>query len=233
MNPTPHDHTSLVKIGGFAAFGVAFLTILEVVAFSLYPQPETVVGWFRLFQESPIIGLVSVWGLELPMYAMFVLVFFALYGMLEEASRSRMVIALSLVLLGCAVFFATNNPFSMLTLSNRYAAATTVEHKAALIAAGEAILANTNQRAIGGFNLGLFLVSIAGLIVSFVMLRSAYFSRLIAYVGISAFVLSLADYLRQIFTSSVILALLVILPGTLLIVVWFSLVGWRLLRSVV
>jgi hypothetical protein len=38
-----------------------------------------------------------------------------------------------------------------------------------------------------------------------------------------------ADYLRQALTSSVALALLVILPGALLLVLWFLLVGRRLL----
>jgi hypothetical protein len=102
--------------------------------------------------------------------------------------------------------------------------------RSALLAAGEAVLANTNQRAVGGFNIGLFLVSVAGLIVSLVMLQASSFSRMTAYVGILAFGLSLADYLRQAFTSSVVIALLVILPGALLIVVWFSLVGRRLLQ---
>jgi hypothetical protein len=78
--------------------------------------------------------------------------------------------------------------------------------------------------------MGLLLVSVAGLIVSSVMLRATSFRRLTAYVGILAFGLSLADYLRQAFTSSVIIALLLILPGALLIVVWFSLVGRRLLQ---
>jgi hypothetical protein len=137
---------------------------------------------------------------------------------------------LTLALLGIAIFFATNNPFSMLSLSRQFAAATTDVQRSTLLAAGEAILANTNQRAIGGFNIGLLLISIAGLIVSSVMLRATSFRRLTAYVGILAFGFSLADYLRQAFTSSVIITLLLIFPGALLIVVWFSLVGRRLLQ---
>jgi hypothetical protein len=87
------------------------------------------------------------------------------------------------------------------------------------LAAGEALLANTNQRVVGGFNIGFFLVSVAGLIISSVMLRATSFRRLTADVGILAFGLSLADYLRQAFTSSVTIAFLLILPGALLIVV--------------
>ena len=200
------------------------------MAFAFFPQPNTISGWFILFQANPIIGLLDFWGLDVPMYAMFVIVFLALYAALKNVDKSRMAIACALALLGIAIFFSTNNPFSMLSLSRQFAAATTDANRSALLAAGEALLANTNQRAIGGFNMGLLLVSVAGLIVSSVMRRATSFRRLTAYVGILAFGFSLADYLRQAFTSSVIITLLLIFPGALLIVVWFSLVGRRLLQ---
>jgi len=208
----------------------AFLTVAEIMAFAFFPQPSTISGWFILFQANPIIGLLDFWGLEVPIYVMFAMVFLALFVVLRKVNKSGMAIALTLALLGIAIFFATNNPFSMLSLSSKYAAATTDLQRSTLLAAGEALLANTNQRAIGGFNMGFLLVSVAGLIVSSVMLRATAFRRLTAYVGILAFGLSLADYLRQAFTSSVTIALLLILPGALLIVVWFSLVGRRLLQ---
>ena len=87
------------------------------------------------------------------------------------------------------------------------------------------MLTNTSQRIVGGFNVGLFLVSVAGLIVSSVMLQSSSFSRSTAYVGILAWTLSLVDYLRQIVTQSAIISLLVILPNAIMLVIWFALVG--------
>lgn len=223
-------YRTLYRLGGVAALAVAFLTVAEVVAFSFFPQPSTVSGWFTLFQANPIVGILDFWGLEILMYAMFALVFLALYVALRRVNPSGMAIALTSALLGIAIFFPTNNPFSMLSLSNRFAAATTDAHRSALLAAGEAILAKTNQRAIGGFNIALFLVSIAGLIVSSVMLQSDSFSRTSAYLGILAHGLSLADYIRQAITPSAIVALLVIVPGALLLVTWFVLVGGRLLQ---
>lgn len=227
--PDPAYRT-LYRLGGVAALVVAFLTVAEIIAFVFSPQPSTIGGWFILFQSKPIIGLLDFWGLEVPMYAMFAMVFLALYVVLGKGDKGGMAIALTLALLGIAIFFATNNPFSMLSLSVKYAAATTEVQKSTLLAAGEAVLANTNQRAVGGFNIGLFLVSVAGLIVSSVMRRANSFHRLTAYVGILAFGFSLADYLRQALTPSVAIALLVILPGALLVVVWFTLVGRRLLQ---
>jgi hypothetical protein len=219
-------YRSLYRIAGVAALLVAFLTVAEVIAF--FPAPDSVHGWFDLFQAKPLIGLLDFWGLEVLMYVMFAFVFLALFVELRTVNKSVMAIVLIFALLGTAVFFATNNPFSMLSLSGRFAEATTDARRSALLAAGEAILANTNQRAIGGFNIGLFLVSIAGLLVSSVMLKAGSFSRFTATIGILAFGLSLADYLRQALTPSVFIALLVIIPGALLLVIWFVLIGIKL-----
>jgi hypothetical protein len=220
--------TSLYKLGGMAALIVAALTLAEVVGFTFYPQPGTVSEWFLLFQSNRILGFLDFWGLEVLMYMMFPPVFLALYVALRKASESWMAIALTFALLGTGIFFATNNPFTMLSLSHQYATAATDAQRATFLAAGQTVLASTGQRAVGGFNLGLFLVSVAGLIISSVMRRGNPFSRSTAYVGILAFALSLADYLRQALTSSMIITLLVILPNVLFLVIWFLLVGRRL-----
>jgi len=218
----------LSRVGGAAALIVVMLILSEIIGFTFYPQPSTVIGWFTLFQSNRIIGLLDFWGLEVPMYVMFIFVFLALYVVLRKANQSWMAIALTFALLGIGIFFATNNPFTMFSLSHQYAAAVTDAERSTFLAAGQAVLANTGKRAIGGFNMGLFLVSVAGLIISSVMLRSNSFSRPTAYMGILTFALSLADYLRQALTSSVIITLLVILPNVLFLVIWFVLIGRRL-----
>jgi hypothetical protein len=222
--------TSLYKLGGIAAWIAAVLTLGEVILFAFYPQPETVVGWFDLFQENRILGLLEFWGLEIPMYIMFALVFLALYFSLKKVNGGGLAIALTLALLGIGIFLATNNPFSMLSLSKQYAAARTDEQSTAWLAAGQAVLTNTNQRAVGGFNLGLLLVSTAGLIASAVMLHSRSFNKLTAYAGILAFALSLADYLRQALTDSAAIALLVILPNVLFLTIWLLSAGHKLFQ---
>ncbi len=223
-------YKNLYKLGGAAAWIVVALTLGEIIGFTFYPQPSTVSDWFTLFQSNKIIGLFGFWGLEIPMYAMFIMVFLALYIVLRKTNPGLMAIALAFALLGIGIFFATNNPFSMLSLSNQYAAATTDAQRSTLLAAGQAVLANTGQRAVGGFNVGLLLVSVAGLIVSSIMFQSQTFSRTTAYVGILAHALSLADCLRQALTSSEIITLLVILPSALLLMTWYVLVGRRLYR---
>ncbi len=221
-------YQSLYKLGGAAALVVAVLILSDVVVLAIYPQPNTISDWFMLFRSNSIVGLLDFWGLEVPMYVTFILVFLALYLALRKANQGLMVLTLTLALLGIGIFLATNNLFSMLSLSNQYAAATTDAERSTFLAAGQALLSNTNQRAVGGFNMGLFLVSVAGLMVSSVMLQSNSFSRSTAFVGILAHALSLADYLRQALTPSAIVALLVILPNALFLVIWYVLVGRRL-----
>ncbi len=222
---------SLYRVGGAAALITAVLIAIEIIVFTAYPPPSTVIGYFTLFQSNRLIGLLDLYLLEIPAYALFVPMFLALYAALRRANESYMALATTLAIIGIAVFLATNNPFSMLSLSDQYAAATTDEQRSMFLAAGQAMLANTNQRAVGGFNMGCLLVSVAGLIVSAVMLRSNIFSKATAYVGILANALSLADYFRLAFApaADLLLVLLAIASG-LLLLIWYILIARRLFQ---
>lgn len=222
---------SFTVAAGIAALLVVVLTLGEVVAFALVPQPATAREWFQLFNDSPIAGIVGFWGLELPMYAMFVIVFLRLYLELRPCAPGRTTIALLFTGIGAAVFYATNNPFTMLSLAMQYEVAIDAGGEGLFLAAGEAVIAATGQRAVGGFNVGLLLVTVAGLLIVSSMAGHASFGRGLATLGYLAFGLSLLDYVRQLLTSSEIVALLVIMPGALLLMAWFALVGVRLLTG--
>jgi Domain of unknown function (DUF4386) len=209
----------------------AVLLLIEIIVFAIWPQPTTIMGYFALFQSNKVIGLIDFYLLEVVAYTLFIPLFLAFYIALRRYNESYMMLAMILASIGIAVFLATNNPFTMLSLSNQYLAATTEAQKSLLLAAGQTLLINTNQRAVGGFNLGFLLVSIAGLLVSFVMLQSKIFSKTIAYMGILAFAISLADYLRIIILPSELLLLVIIaiLSGIFLFI-WLILVGRRLFQ---
>jgi hypothetical protein len=89
------DWKNLYRVGGVAALIWAVLALSEVIGLTFYPQPSTVSGWFMLFQSNRIIGLLDFWGLEVPMYAMFTMVFLALYVVLRKANEGRMAIAMT------------------------------------------------------------------------------------------------------------------------------------------
>lgn len=229
--PADSHWKDIYKIGGAAAIIAALLIPLEIIVFTVWPLPTTVMGYFALFQSNTLIGLIDFYLLEVAAYALFVPMFLAIYVALRRFNESYLLIAIILAITGITVFFATNNPFSMLSLSNQYTAATTEVQKSIILAAGQAILVNTGQRAVGGFNMGFFFISIAGLIVSAVMLRSNIFSKLTAYVGILAFVISLADYFRIVFLpGAVIFTLIIAIASALLLIIWLILVGRRLFQ---
>lgn len=219
---------NLYKTGNVAAYIAAATILGEVIFLAFFPQPVKIIDWFTLMQDNPIIGIMDFWGLEILMYVMLIIVFLALFTILRKTHPSLSLIAAALSLMGIGIFFATNNPFTMLSLSHRFAAATDETLRAGLLAAGEAILAGTGQRAVNGFNMGLFLVSIGGLLFSTDMRKCPAFAGKTAHVGISAYIFSLADFVRQTLTTSPVITLLIVIPNALLLVTWLVLVGRKL-----
>jgi hypothetical protein len=117
--------------------------------------------------------------------------FLALYGALRRANKSVMDVATACVLVGVAVYLASNQTFALSALSDQYAAASSDAQRAAFLAAGEALLAIHNP---GGIQLGLLLVALAGLIASLVMLRSRVFGKVTATAGLVANTLVLSYF---------------------------------------
>jgi len=222
---------SLYKVGGVAALIAATLLLFEIIIFAIWPQPNTITDYFVLFQNSKFIGLLDFYLLEFFAYILFIPIFLAISLAIRRGNESYIALALIFAIIGVAVFLATNNPFSMLSLSNQYAAAATDAQKELYLAAGQTILANTNQRAFEGFNIGFFLLSIAGMIISIVMLRSRTFNKVIANVGILTFTISLVEYIRVVFMPSISLLLIIIAVSSgLLIPIWLVLIARRLLK---
>ena len=222
---------SLYKVGGVAALIAATLLLFEIIIFAIWPQPNTITDYFVLFQNSKFIGLLDFYLLEFFAYILFIPIFLAISLAIKRGNESYIALALIFAITGVAVFLATNNPFSMLSLSNQYAAAATDAQKELYLAAGQTILANTNQRAFEGFNIGFFLLSIAGMIISIVMLRSRTFNKVIANVGILTFTISLVEYIRVVFMPSISLLLIIIAVSSgLLIPIWLVLIARRLLK---
>src|ERR1051326_5407120 len=100
------------------------------------------------------------------MFALVIPMFLALYAALRRVSPSLMAIALTLGLIGIAAYLATNTAFSLLSLSDQYAAATTDAQRSVFEASGQAMLALYQGT---GFIVGVFLVLVAALIISAVM----------------------------------------------------------------
>lgn len=240
----------LYRIGGVAALLAAIVfrrnwaaeySLLRntgVISSGPTESPISAIDWFALLQAQPFLGLILLDVVDIINIALVGLIYFALYGALRRVSKSWMALATTLGFVGMAVYFASNKAFAMLTLSHRYAAATTDAQRAMFLAAGEALLAINYLGSLyqgAGHYLSLFLVTIAGLIISIVMLRSSIFGRGMAWVGIVAhsfgllFFVSLALAPLMLALAPVLLAIPPSLSAPFLLV-WYILIALRLFR---
>lgn len=204
------------------------LRMAGIVQAGLSTPPSTVLGWFTLLQNNRLLGLTFLNVVDLLNYALLVVIFLALYAALRRASPFLMALATAPGLAGSLTYFASNRAFAMLSLSNQYAVATNPAQRTSLLASGQAALAIHRNASHQGFYLSFLLVTVAGLIISVVMLRSSIFSKTAAYTGILANVLGLGYYPALILAPA-----LVFLPlslSALFLLAWYIGISLRLWR---
>jgi hypothetical protein len=235
VDPAVSAWRGLFRVGGAAALiaGLVFRRNIgsEVSLFSSHAPPSTVIDWFTLIHKHRLLGLTYLSVFDIVDYALLALMFLALYIAFRKINPSAMLIATTLGIAGAVVYFASNNTFSMLFLSDQYAAATTEAQRSTLLAAGQAVLALNNPGAVfegTGIYMSFFLLAAAGLIISGTMLRSKLFGRVTAWVGILAGGLDLVYCL----TFAIMPALTVFLMSAagLCLTIWHILVGLRLFK---
>jgi hypothetical protein len=212
---------SIYRIGALAAVAVLALVPVQAAVFIVWPPPTTVGGFFSLFEQNALVGLLALDLLLMVSWILSALMFVALYAALRRTRESHVAVALIAELVGLAVYFASNTAFSMLTLSQQYAAATTDAERSLFLAAGQAMLALYTGTA---FNVSYLLSGVAALLMAVAMLRSGIFGTVTAYVGIAYAVLQVVPPTAG--TLGLIVSLLSLVP----MVVWIALIARTLLR---
>ena len=221
----------LCKAGGVSALIAGTLLFVEMIVYIATSAPSLTdaAGWFSLFHTNRFIGLVDFGILELYGLVLFIPMFLALYITLRKANESFMSIAAMLAFAGIAANFATNKLFSLLTLSELYAAATTEIQKSQFLAAGQGTLAVSALGGIGGSVEGGIPLAVSGLIISAIMVKSKILGRTAGYVGILANGIGLVMYFyaaaAPTTAGSPFFAAFFLLSVT-----WFILIGRMLLR---
>ncbi len=235
----------LLQIGGIAALlaGLVFrrnlgaeLTLLKEVGLITdgpAAPPTTIRDWFALLQSDPLVGLTWLDVFDLMNYILLGLMFLALVVMFRRVNPSGMGIAAGLGLIGIVIYFAMNQAFALLSLSQQYGAAGTAMQRSALLTDGQTLL-TINRFGSPGRTLSLLFIASACLLTSFVMLRSIAFSRATAYVGILAATLDLAYCLGLALLPPVdreVLGMCFIPAAGLFWMMWHILIGQRLYRQ--
>ncbi len=221
----------LYKLGGITALIVVVAPLAEVLigflpgVAHLTQRTVTVIDWFTLFQNHWFLGLRNLGLQNIIAAALLAPTFLAIYSALRRDNEAYAAFGAILFFVGTAVYIASNRAFSMLSLSGQYASATTDAQRSLLIAAGQAMLAEGQTRA------GIPLIEFASLVISVVMLRGKVFSKATAYAGILGNTLLMVFEAIRAFAPAFLNAGLVIAGGGgLAIMIWYLLVGRRLLQ---
>ena len=224
----PLDLRLLCRLGGISAFILliyTFTTIVQMLV--LGGPPNTAAEAFSLLQKNKFIGLLRLDLLTLLAMPLYYLLFLALFAALRRTDRALAILSATLGTVGVTLALATPAALSMLSLSDKYASATTDVLRAQYLAAGEAILATDIWHGTGAI-IGGFLGECACLLISVLMLRSNVFSRTTAYVGILTHSFDIAHLFLGLFLPSVGVVFMAIAGP--FYPIWFFLIGRRLLQ---
>jgi hypothetical protein len=207
----------------------SLLTSSGIIGVGPTSEPTSVIDWFSLLHSHPLVGLILLNVLDLVNYALVGLIFLGLYAALRKSARGAMTLALVLAFTGIAVYYSSNQAFSLLSLSRQYFAAETDLQKSILMAAGQALLTLNDHTAFGTGPFWAFnLVTVSGLIISVVMLRSRVFPRITAYIGILANTLGLGYFFALAFDPR--LAFIPLSASAPFLLIWYILIGVRLIK---
>jgi hypothetical protein len=219
---------ALCRMGGVATIILMVYSLATMVQLAvLGGQPTTAAEAFSLLQNNRVLGLLR---LDLPtVFALplYYFVFLGLFVALWRTDAAYATLSTSLAFVGVTLVLATPTALSMLSLSEKYAAATTEPMRIQFLAAGEAVLATDIWHGTGASIGGLLLQS-GAILISVVMLRSNVFTKTVAYVGIVTHGLDLAHALLGPLVPGAGFVLMAI-AGPLYLI-WFPLVGRRLLQ---
>jgi len=172
----------LFYIAAFAAVYMIILIPVQGIFFIISPPPSTVLGFFELFQESTLMGLINLDLLLTIDYVLVLFIYFVIFIVLSRKEKSLSLIAIVLGCLSITLYIVSREAtFSMITLSNEYYCAITEVEQAATLAAGKTLLALYNG---SSFSISYVLGGFTMLLFSIVMLKNRIFEKSIPLTGL-------------------------------------------------
>jgi hypothetical protein len=220
---------NLYVIGGIAALLALALAPAEVII-GLLPGVQdrlvhtvTVVDWFSLFQDHPFLALRSLGLLNMIGAVLLIPAVLAICFAYKRVGQTcTLLLGTALFFVGISVYLAGNRAFPMLLLSHQYAIAATEAQRSVLIAAGQALLVEAENRT------GILLIEFAFLVISAAMLNSRIFSMATARAGILGNVLMMI--LETAFMPPHGTGMVIAAAGGFSVMTWYFLTGRRLLE---
>jgi hypothetical protein len=213
----------LYKIGGISSMVIAVSILFAVAAYFIWPYKgafSSMESIFVTLQTDRLGGLISLDISMLLIAPVNILMFLAIYAALKRFNESVALIALVLALTAVVLVIVCRPLVELVSLSNRYAAATDVAEKMRYLAAGEALRAQLDGTA---WTMQTIFFMLAGLVNSLLMLRTRLFSKATAWLGTINSVVGLGFFLP-------IIGILLLFLNTIGTVPWCLLLSRDLFR---
>jgi len=172
----------LYRVAQFLALTMLILIPLQIVIYVIAPPPDTVKGFFELYQQNPFLGLLSLDFLYLFNNMIIVIIYLALFVLLYREKPVTVLLALILGLIGIACYYPSNPAFEMLTLSNQYFQALP-EQQTIYLAAGEALMAGYTGTT---FDVYYVLSTICLLLFAYALIKSHKFKKSVGLWGLAS-----------------------------------------------
>ncbi len=172
----------LYRVTQFLALIMLILIPLQIVIYVIAPPPDTVKGFFELYQQNPFFGLLSLDFLYLFNNMIIVIIYLALFVLLYQEEPVTVLLALILGIIGIACYYPSNPAFEMLTLSNQYFQALP-EQQTIYLAAGEALMAGYTGTT---FDVYYVLSTICLLLFAYALIKSHKFKKSVGLWGLAS-----------------------------------------------
>lgn len=177
---------TLYRISGILIIFMLILIPIQILVFSLTSIPTNVEGWFELYHENWLLGLIHQDLLYIINNVIVAIMYLALYLKLKSRNESLMLLAVFLGVIGICAYFASNRAYEFLNLSSQYYLAETIAQKTILLSAGQSLLLGWQGTS---FLIYYILNGIALILISWVMLKNPIFGKATAVIGLIAGVL--------------------------------------------
>jgi len=223
------DLKRFYQISAISMTVVVLLTLTDLVFGNITGGfssiPETAIGRFEEFEQSLIMGL---YRLDLLNVFINTLTAIGFIGLFLAHSKERPVLtgfAALMVITGLIMFLSSNTALPMMSIAERFNESTDTIYKAALISAGETMIARGEHSSPSMF-ISMFFMITAGLVMSWQMLKCSVFKPSVAIIGLISYI-SLLVYiiLLAFFPSTKDIAMIIVAPGGILGIIWQILVA--------
>lgn len=176
----------IYRVGIAATLFMLSMIPIQIIFYLIWPHPTTIIDWFLLFQNNWLIGLISFDFLYLLIMIASIFLYLALFFALIDENKTLSIFALTVGLIGLAIYFPSNTSIEMLSVSKQYAQAVAEQEKTILLASGQTLYSIWK-----GTSYAVYYVlnGIALILFFSAMTKNNKFRKITAYVGLTSGIL--------------------------------------------